>query len=200
MPLAAAYINSGDTRTDGIELEAKLKFGQRTDLQFAATYQEGHYINGGWYYFGGTSASQRYPGKTVHVRNIPKSAINARLNLHWFDHRLTTYIEANRTGRIWRDVTTYEMPLTTVGLGAHLRLPYDLTLSFGLNDLFNKGPQQKLKGPDHRHAYSHCDSTDIIYCLFGGGTKQYTELHAMEYNVQYPQQGRTWYASLGWKF
>lgn len=210
-PLAAKYINSGDTLTQGMELEGKLAWSDRADLQFAVTQQEGRYVNGGWYYNGGTSGAERFPGKTVHTLYTPLLVANARLNLHFLGGRLTTYVEGKHTGRTYTDVTSWENSLTTFDLGAHYKIDKGWRLSAGVIDLFDAGPRQTAGGrvtavPYNR--YGCTPSAPVITgdpgtdCAIMGGTwgSVYSELREVKSNVGYPQQGRTFYATLAYTF
>lgn len=207
-PYAAKYINSGKTRTQGLELEGKLIYDKRADLQFAVTRQEGRYVNGGWYYFGGQSGAQRFPGQTVHTLYTPLLIANARLNLHFLGGDLTTYIEGKYTGRNYTDVTSWENPLTTFDLGAHYRIAKGWKLSAGVNDVFNAGPKQTHGGRDTQvdyNAYS-CSAPPIfgdpqLDCAIQGVPVTLIQEHReVKSNVAYPQQGRTFYATLAYTF
>ena len=211
-PIAAKYVNSGDTLTKGVELEGKLAWGSRADVQFAVTRQSGEYINGGWYYFGGTTAQQRYPGEKIPVRNIPNLAANVRLNLHFLGGDLTTYVEGHYTGRSYIDVQTWENPLTTFNFGAHYKITKGWKLSGGVNDIFNAGPKQTLgsDSPNNKYRFSYysCpDTTPVIpglpytQCDLGLlNPTEHQDVFSMKSNVFYPQQGRTWYATLAYTF
>lgn len=208
-PFAAKYINSGDTRTQGVELEGKLAWGRRADLQFAFTRQEGKYVGkDGYYYFGGASASQRWPGQTVHTLQTPEMVANVRLNLHFLGGDLTTFVEYTRIGKLWRDVTTWENPLQTFDLGAHYKIAKGWKLSAGVNDLFNAGPKQTLGGTASNvtATWRQCIASGLYEgqpgcTLFAGGAKRTVqETVTLKSNVDYPQQGRTWYATLAYWF
>jgi outer membrane cobalamin receptor len=208
-PFAAKYINSGNTRTRGLELEGKLAWGRRADLQLAVTRQEGKYVDkDGYYYFGGASASQRWPGQIVHTLNTPEVVANARLNLHLLGGDLTTFIEATYIGKVWRDVTTWENPLKTVGLGAHYRIAKGWKLSAGVNDIFDAGPKQTLGGDasEITASWRRCVANGRYVGQPGcnpfplANLRYVTETVNLKSNVGYPQQGRTLYATLAYSF
>jgi len=201
VPLAAKYVNSGDTFNHGVELEGKLSWGRRADLQLAATWQDGRYLNGGWYYFGGTPASGRADGGKVRTLNTPDLVANARLDLHFLEGALTVYAEGKYTGRNYIDVETYERPLTTFDLGAHYKVAGGFTFSMGVIDLFDRGPRQRLGGRKNEHYYSwlNCPDPSDFFCYFDPGN-QVNERYPLTQNVYYPQQGRTLYATLAWAF
>ncbi|MCB5188253.1 TonB-dependent receptor [Methylobacillus caricis] len=204
-PLMQQYINSGDTYTNGIELEGKLSFGHRADIQFASTWQQGHYTNGGWYYFGNTSTGQRFEGQTVRTLNTPLMVSHVRLNLHFLDDRLTTYVEGKYTGRNYVDVQTWEESLTTFDIGAHYKITKGWRLSAGLTDLFNRGPKQQLKTTEAPGGSSyHPYQTDNLQAWIDSGFTipfvQSTEYAQVARNVYFPQQGRTAYVTLAYTF
>lgn len=208
-PFAAKYINSGDTRTRGLELEGKVAWGRRADVQFAFTRQEGRYVGrDGYYYFGGATAQQRWPGQVVHTLQSPEMVANVRLNLHFLGGDLSTFVEYTYTGRLWRDVGTWENPLRTVDLGGHYKIAKGWKLSAGVNDIFNAGPKQTLggKASDVTASWRMCPANGLYFgqpgcTLFAGGTKvTVQESVSLKSNVDYPQQGRTWYATLAYWF
>jgi outer membrane receptor protein involved in Fe transport len=206
-PFAAKYTNSGDTRTRGLELEGKVAWGRQADLQFAFTRQEGKYVGkGGYYYFGGASTSQRWPGQTVHTLQNPEMVANVRLNLHFLGGDLTTFIAYTHIGKVWRDVNTWENPLKTFDLGAHYRVAKGWKLSTGINDIFNAGPKQTMSGEGvsrdgGRLMGVTCANPDPFWgCVFQPDAHSVYEYLYAKSNVNYPQQGRTWYMTLSYSF
>lgn len=198
-PLAAKYVNSGDTFQHGAEFEGNLAWGKRADLQLALTRQEGWYRNGGWYYFGGTPSSAR-AGDITRTLNSPNVIANARLNLHFLEGDLTTYFEGKYTGRNYIDTTTFERPLTTFDTGLHYRFPAGFRLSAGISDLFNQGPKQSLSGAlPHTYSWRPKRPPGVSYSDW---IKYYgvNERYEVDPNVLYPQQGRTIYATLSLTF
>lgn len=207
-PFAAKYINSGDTRTRGLELEGKVAQGRRADVQFAFTRQEGKYVGkDGYYYFGGATSQQRWPGQTVHAaesgdgrQRAAQPALSRR--------RSTTFAAYTYLGKLWRDVTTWENPLQTFDLGAHYKIAKGWKLSAGVNDLFNAGPKQTLGGTasDVTASWRQCIASGLYVGQPGCGTSRlqasrpFRKPRPLKSNVDYPQQGRTWYATLAYWF
>lgn len=204
VPIAAGYVNTGHTRTRGLELEGKLSWSRRADLIFAITRQAGEYTDDdGYYYYGGQSSTQRYPGEKARTLNAPQLAANARLNLHFLDGDLSTFIEGTHIGRIYRDVKTWENPLNTINLGAHYRFAKGWKLSLGVNDVFNKGPEQtRDRNSSSVTSTLRCSSGDQWDC-FDEPDKYHwipTETVQLKHNVNHPQQGRTYYMTLNYNF
>lgn len=205
-PVGAKYVNSGDTYTHGGELEGYVVWGKRADLQFAVTRQEGWYQNDGYRYYGGSTPGQRYPGLTNRTLNNPDLAANLRLNLHWLDGDLVTFAEVKHTGRVFRMVNSFERSLTTFDTGLHYTLGHGAKVSFGVNDLFNQGPKQSYYYGDQAGNIGSVVGQDCSaygslawICEISGGGAIY-DSQPVTYNVQYPQQGRTVYATLAWAF
>ncbi|MDR0634290.1 MAG: TonB-dependent receptor, partial [Azoarcus sp.] len=232
-PVASAYVNGGPAVHRGLELEGGIEFGKRADLQFAVTQQEGHFT-GDYSYWGYPASSStpeiRHPGQTIKVPGIPEIIANVRLNLHFFNNDLTTFVEANHIGRNYLDNTGWENPLTTVNLGGSLYLAKTgpgkgARLSFGINDVFNRGPKQTMGGryATHTYTYGGCripsgeflsdnewgQSPDHIWgCLDaqfgfdspGYGYTRFVDRFSTNPNVNYPREGRVYYVTLAWTF
>jgi hypothetical protein len=187
-PIGGQYVNGGPALYRGFELEGNVAWSRRADLQFALTRQEAHYTGSYsyWGYPAGQSTPEkRYPGQTIRVPSVPEFVANARLNLRFFDNTLTTFVEANHIDRLYTGQDSWEEPLTTVNLGgswvaAKAGPDKGLRLSFGVNDVFDKGPEQER----------------------GGGIVGRTLMNTyiLPANVGYPQQGRTLYATLIWSY
>lgn len=204
-PVGGQYINSGTTLSKGVELEANIKYKKFADLQIAATKQDGHYVSGTYYYFGGTSALQRVPeGTKLMTLQSPDLSANARLDLHWFDGALVTYAEVKHTGKKYTQQVSnrqiYETPLTTFDLGAHLKMQNQIKLSFGVNDIFNEGPKQRIKdsGTVSNYYYT-CTDPEDFFCYFDPAN-YISETFTYDSNVGYPQQGRTLYITIAKQF
>ena len=195
-PIGAQYTNGGPARYRGIEFEGSLAMGRRYDLQLALTKQSAYYT-GDYSYWGYPATTSRpewrFPGERIRVLNVPNIVANARFNMRFFNNALTAYVEANHVGRVHVDQDVYEKPLTTVNLGANWMVAKTspnkgLRLAFGVNDVFNKGPEQELGGPGY--ARSHL--------IHDPGNHARTWL--IPNNVAYPRQGRTFYATLNWSY
>ncbi len=213
-PIGAKYINSGDTLTNGGEFEGNLVWGKRADLQVAATVQSGHYVKGSYYLFGGMSALERVGNNRLYTLQAPRQTASARLNLHFLGGALTTFVEGKYTGKryVYQDVNPlgaktliYEAPLTTIDLGAHYRFANGVKLSAGVNDVFDQGPKQELKGGGPRlNKYYKCDPVlaDLTsdFSCFENEVNAVTETFPDRHNVLYPQQGRTFYFTIAKSF
>lgn len=206
-PIGAKYINSGVTFTQGGEFEGNLVWGKRADLQLAATVQEGRYVEGTYYYFGGSSALARLVDTDdLYTLQAPVFAASGRLNVNFLDGALKTYLEVKHTGKKYvyqvQDYLAYETPLTTVGLGARYEAPAGIVVTAGVSDVFDEGPKQQLKGgyPNHSYTWSTCvDPFDFVCAFLTPGTTIFEE-YQVPVNVYYPQQGRTFYFTLTKKF
>jgi outer membrane receptor protein involved in Fe transport len=196
-PIGAQYMNGGPALYKGIEFEGNLAWGSRADLQLAYTRQKAHFTGDISYFtYPSTyeSPEKDYPGETIRVLQIPDYVFNARLNTRFFNNRLNAYIEANRVGRVYRSQHGKEEPLTTVNLGGAWLMAKTgpnrgLRISFGVNDVFNKGPEQ---GPDGGGAI-----------LPGSGASYSGKYVPQTYyspNLGYPNQGRTYYTTLNWSY
>ena len=186
-PVGARYMNTGTTFTRGLELEGNVAFSDRADLHFAGTLQNGRYVKGTYYFFGGGNAAERVNGRLKVLRN-PDFSANARFNLHFLDGALTTFAEVRHVGRVYVAQSaagqSYEEPLTTIDLGAHYTFDNGLKLSGGVIDIFDRGPKQRVTG-----LLLHADPTTT--------QDKYWDLRP---NVYYPQQGRTLYVSAAMTF
>ncbi len=228
-PAVARYMNTGSTLTKGGELEASLAWGDRADLQLAATRTEGYYAEGTYYMFAGHSVAERIPpSMKLETLQSPIYAGNARLNLHFMDGRLTAYLEGRHIGKNYisqnmryapldRPSLAYEAPLTTVNLGAHLKLPYGVTLSAGVNDVFNRQPKQKFHSNEfHEFFWNECPALPVAerpacnatYEMMNRGEEGdpayapyfHRQVYYLPRNVYFPEQGRSYYVTLAKSF
>jgi hypothetical protein len=238
-PIGAQYVNGGPSVVRGLELEGGVAFGNRADLQFAVTRQEGHFT--GSYSFWGypapnplTTPEYRAGGKRVKVPNIPEIVANARLNLHFFNKDLSTFVEATHVGRNYHSNQSWEKPLTTMNVGGSWRFARTgpakgARLSFGVNDVFNRGPKQELGGEhaEIKHNYGACKilssgavvpdsvwekagdsfpyATECDNVAWGDPEDGFEHLdiidtYRLKSNVGYPREGRVYYVTLAWTF
>jgi vitamin B12 transporter len=205
-PAGSKYINTGTTLTRGVELEGNLVLGKLADLQAAYTYQNGKYVKGTYYWFGGVSGSNalNIVGDPLYTLNNPRVVANARLNLHFLGGALTTFGEVRHTGRRYtfqganyQDggiAFNYDNPLTTLDLGAHYKFDNGIAVSLGVNDVFNEGPKQRyhLTNDIAQRQWSGCGATPASCQIF--------YYKAVDQNVSFPQQGRTFYFTLAKSF
>ncbi|WP_257541818.1 MULTISPECIES: TonB-dependent receptor domain-containing protein [unclassified Sphingobium] len=217
-PVGGKYVNSGTTITRGGEFEASLKWGDRADLQLAATVQEGHYVKGTYFVYPAIPVAERVLGNLRTLQN-PRFTANARLNLHFLGGALTTFGEVRHSGRRYisqsrspgsdENSYTYEAPLTTFDAGAHLRLPHGLTISGGVSDIFNAGPKQKMHmvgSNDGLHPYNYwkCSALEADetgdYSCFDDEANLVRQNYPLAFNPYYPRQGRTFYVTIAKSF
>lgn len=206
-PAGSKYINTGTTLTRGVEFEGNLILGKVADLQAAYTYQNGRYVKGTYYYFGGVSGSNALNivgDHPLYTLNNPRVVADARLNLHFRGGALTTFGEVKHTGRRYtyqgknyQDSSiafNYDEPLTTFDFGAHYKFASEIAISVGVNDIFDAGPRQQyhLTNDIAQRFWDGCGATPDSCTRYS-----YT---AVEPNVFYPQQGRTWYFTVAKSF
>jgi outer membrane receptor protein involved in Fe transport len=216
-PIGAQYVNGGPSVVRGLELEGAFTLGRRADVQFAVTRQDGHFT-GSWSYWGypagNTLTTPEYlaRGKKVMVPNIPEIVANARLNLHFFDRDLSAFVEATHIGRNHLSNRSWENPLTTLNVGGSWRFARTGPgkggrLSFGVNDVFNRGPKQTFGGEITRwpHTWRECRTADGQFftipqggqapggyaqgCLLGPGSGSAYESVFPAYQVTVHQDG-----------
>ena len=70
-------------------------------------------------------------------------------------------------------------PLTVLNMGLKWKPRPDMQLLFGCNDVFNRGPQQKV----------------TVQAVSSGGIQEYITA-----NPEYPLQGRTFFATFRYEF
>jgi outer membrane receptor protein involved in Fe transport len=168
------YANGGITEARGLEFDLGLH-SKKFDLEASATWQKTmilEKIQNGF----------RAPEGTP-LPMMPEWETNVRATYHLFDDDLSIFAEYHYTGAlidIWYNLNQTENfirnPISTVNLGAHYKLPYNFSVSAGMNDVFNQGPKQRIK--------------------FQGNTPGDTEF----FGLKMPPSGRTWYVSLDYVF
>ncbi len=169
------YTNLAAGNIQGVELESKMNWG-RWDLLLAATWNDSVITASG-------SKATLVTGPTWMAGKpfpwIPEWEYNARLGYRFPDDKLSAFAEYHYLDQVanWGagesgSVTYDALGITNVGL------KYDISsrikLTAGVNDLFNKGPDQ-------------------VYRFWSGS---YSSVN----NVQYPQQGRTYYMTAQYFF
>jgi len=123
--------------------------------------------------------SKMSSGRKSTISYTPEWVWNARLDYR-FDNRLSAYAGYNYTDKQYlgsndnRDVDSYLPPLTTVDLGVKYAFDKGWKLSAGVNDVFNKGYDLRQL--------------------------QYSVGHFSPATMAYPLAGRTYYATMEYKF
>ncbi|WP_371378565.1 TonB-dependent receptor domain-containing protein [Sporomusa aerivorans] len=177
------YTNLAAGNIQGLELESKMRW-KRWDLLLAATWNDSVITASGSKASLVTGPSWR-AGSTFPW--IPEWEYNVRLGYRFPGDRLSAFTEYHYLGKVAQfgigdeNSTTYDaLGITNVGL------KYDLSsrikLTAGVNDLFNKGPNQLW------HSWGYRSGSTGSYIVTGSG------------NVQYPQQGRTYYMTAQYFF
>lgn len=180
------YTNIGAGTIQGLELESKLSW-QRFDLLLAGTWNDSLITKGGTKPLVGQSE--------MNVGNpfpwIPEWEANVRLGYRFPGDKLSMFAEYHYLGEVGTAITAAD----TGGAGYHrekkneslgltnlgLKYVFDqrLKLTAGVNDLFNKGPDQIS------HYYVRTDSGRV---------------ENLYNSVTYPQQGRTYYMTVQYFF
>jgi len=169
-----SYVNGGEGRVNGVELEGKLNW-DRWDLDLSATYMQSKdlqqykkmyylYTNGNY-------------GKSLE-NFAPKWEGMLRLTYRFPGERTSIFSEVRYVGETnVDDDVNWTTAYTTVGLGAKHQFTKNTRLTVGVNNMFNKASYWKSlnqpTGADSYYAYE---------------------------NLQYPLAGRTYYATMQWDF
>lgn len=155
------YFNMGDGIARGLELENTTKWKQ-WDLLTSVTWNDTEITGRG---------GQTFYSVGKRIIGIPEWESNVRLAYRFPGDKVSVFGEYHYVGETTqgRDgVATYE-PLSLFNAGVKYTASDKLKLSFGINDLFNKGPKQ-----------TYTVHTDKPYI----------------YNVTFPLQGRTYYMTV----
>ena len=170
------YQNSGDTETNGVEFEAEVNWWK---FDFSAT---------------GTWLNARYKGASDRIGIGGWSAANSRVKLqpewewhlrgesHLFDNALTVFAENHYTSemREERGMLGYanRTSLSVTNLGVRFMAPWGFTLTAGVNDVFDKRPDQRFS---ESYTSAGVKTTHI-------------------WGLQFPLPGRMYYSTLEYKF
>jgi outer membrane cobalamin receptor len=187
------YQNVGKGEAKGFEFEANMSwplFG----LYMSATYLDAK-ITEVDSRFHGFIGSQSGP-----MINQPEWEYFARgdLALPWFDERVKLFAEYKYLDKIPFNVYSeynvagesrivYEDELALTNMGLKWQATDGLDLTLGVNDVFNKGPEQGYV------AYIGGRQMSVTDRPANGGV-------GWPNLVDYPQQGRTWYATVKYSF
>ncbi len=156
------YFNMGDGIARGLELENTTKWKQ-WDLLTSVTWNDTEITGRG---------GQTFYSVGKRIIGIPEWESNVRLAYRFPGDKVSVFGEYHYVGETTQGrngVSIYE-PLGLFNTGVKYTANDKVKLSFGINDLFNKGPKQTFT--------NYCSSTPYIY------------------NVTFPLQGRTYYMTV----
>lgn len=171
----STYFPMDEAKVHGIELTHAMKWNRLT-LSLAGTWQQSEYTD-----------SKMSSGRKSTISYTPEWVWNARLDYR-FDDRLSAYAGYNYTSKQYlgandsREVDNYLRPLTTVDLGVKYAFAKGWKLSAGVNDIFNKGYEQRQ------------------YQLNGIAGTNGQGYYWSSLTPTYPIAGRTYYATMEYKF
>ncbi|SDE28862.1 TonB-dependent receptor domain-containing protein [Sporomusa acidovorans] len=167
------YSNLAAGKIQGVELESKMNW-QRWNLLQSVTWNDSLITKSGMYNMVTKSESQA--GKPFPW--VPKWETNTRLSYRFPGDKLTVFGEYHYLGKTGVHFGETSALYDSLGL-TNIGMKYDLNsttkLTAGVNDLFNKGPEQ-------------------LWRRTGAGPLD--EIG----NVSYPQQGRTYYMTVQYFF
>ncbi|WP_352401342.1 TonB-dependent receptor plug domain-containing protein [Synergistes jonesii] len=160
-PRYAQYVNIGEAKISGVELEATVK-RDKWDIYLSATWMNPKNKTPGYMYDDPLPNRPEFEGLLRVSRKIFK------------DDRAKLFAELHHIGKNYYDMQGEVGwdDLTTLGLGMHWQIRDGLKLVFGVDDVFNSGP-------------------DVMIFAVGNGPERV---------LWYPIQGRTFYAALLWTF
>ncbi|SEP35075.1 TonB-dependent receptor domain-containing protein [Propionispora vibrioides] len=167
------YTNLAAGNIQGLELESKLLW-KRWDLLLAATWNDSMVTKGGkdgLVIPSETAAGNPFPW-------IPEWEGNIRLGYRFPGDKLSVFGEYHylgETGVYFGSKTALYEPLGLINIGLKYDINKELKLTTGINDLFDKGPDQLW----YRSGYGTLDASG---------------------SVAYPQQGRTYYMTMQYFF
>lgn len=171
----STYFPMDEAKVHGVELTHAMKWDRLT-LSLAGTWQHSEYTD-----------SKMSSGRKSTISYTPEWVWNARLDYR-FDNRLSAYAGYNYMDKQFlgandnRDIDNYLPPLTTVDLGVKYAFTKGWKLSAGVNDIFNKGYEQRQY------------QNGTIAGTNGQGHYIFTT------TPTYPLAGRTYYATMEYKF
>ncbi|WP_434133397.1 TonB-dependent receptor [Sporomusa sphaeroides] len=160
------YFNMGDAIAQGLELENTMKWKQ-WDLLTAVTWNDTEITGRG---------GQTFYSVGKRIIGIPEWESNVRLAYRFPGDKVSVFGEYHYVGETTQGrngVSIYE-PLGLFNAGVKYTANNKLKLSFGINDLFNKGPEQTYT--------------------------TYSSSNPETYNVTFPLQGRTYYMTAQYLF
>lgn len=167
------YLNAGKGKIDGLELETNWRW-RRWELNQSVTWNNSKILQTIGKYGVTYNPQQCFTG-------IPEWETNSRLTYYCGDNKTSLFTEYHYTSDLTGDITEagwpagYNKSIGLLNFGVKYNPNKAWKFTAGVNDIFNKGPEQLQVG-------------------YAGTTT------AKEYNVPYPQQGRTYYMSMQYLF
>jgi outer membrane receptor protein involved in Fe transport len=174
------YVNAGRAEAYGMEFDASLSW-RRVDLEALATWQKTKLLMA-------KPLGGLYTSEADELALMPTWETNIRLTYRLLDDSLSLFAEHHYTGEMteawharysnnsdWRRAS-----LSVTGLGLRYRLPRGLTLTAGVDDIFDK-------------------RNDLKYKFVGPSTLLGT-LGGKYHMSRYPSPGRSWYFTLDYLF
>jgi outer membrane receptor protein involved in Fe transport len=176
------FVNAGRTEAYGMEFDASFHWS-RFDLEASATWQKTKLLMK-------EALGSLYSDEADELALMPKWEANIRGTYRLLDDDLSLFVEHHYTGEMtenWNSTTDRNNshwrrePLNVTGLGLRYRLPLGLTLTAGVDDVFDKRPDQK---------YKFVNNPGISPLAMGGNY----------FMLKWPSPGRTWYFTLDYLF
>lgn len=179
------YANLGAGWVEGVELSGKMHWKQ-WDFSTSATWQNS-LVTSGHVAYQNTGSTGGWQGQPLPW--TPKWTVNSRVDYRFPGEKLSLFAEYNWTDKLpWFNNSGEDAYYTAMGLfnvGMKYSFNKQFKITAGVNDIGNKGPKQML----YSRVESGSDGIDIN-----------TGLPSNIRNVAYPQQGRTYYATLEYTF
>lgn len=172
----SVYFPMDTAKVHGVELTHNMQWNRLT-LSLAGTWQQSEYTDG-----------QMRSGHKSSISYTPEWVWNARLDYRFPGDRLNVFTEYHYTDQQFLGVNDdksydqYLAPLETVNLGFKYAFDKRWKLSAGVNDLFNKGYDQR--------------KYQLQSSGLQGGYVEYLENDT----ANYPVVGRMYYATMEYKF
>ena len=172
----SSYFNDGRGKAHGLELQTNFHW-KKFDLDLEGTYLKSSAER--------RNSATQYSWSEVHPTFQPEWEFNARLayrpvtqwqlfgELHYISKYYTHFMIDPRNPELSGRPTA---ALTTLNLGARWSPRKDMALTVGVNDIFDRGPKQRV------HSLQGYGDT-------GTGA-----------NIEYPLQGRTYYMNFRYEF
>ena len=163
------YLNAGIGKIDGLEMETNWRW-KSWEFSQTATWNNSHITKSLDQYGNSFAPDQKFTG-------IPEWETNSRLTYYCGDKKTSIFAEYHYASDIDYNVVApsskpqYYNSLGIANMGVKYNPNKNWKFMAGINDIFNKGPEQTTLRPDNK-----------------------------EFTIPYPQQGRTYYMSMQYLF